>query len=245
MIDFSVVIPAYNEARRLPQYLPVLLPYLDALGIPYEIVVVDDGSRDQTRAVVANFAAVNPRISLIAYSPNRGRGFAIRTGVAAARGNIILITDADGSVSCEAIGRFLTHLKGHSAIGAVFGSRELPDSLIVKSQPQLRRFLGVGFFYGARMILRVPGTTDFTLGFKMFRRACAEDVFSHQWDNQYVAEAEIVYSAYIRGWRATELPVIWTAHRDSRVRPLRDSLRALKGMFLVLARILRGWYHSC
>lgn len=103
----SIIIPVYNEVNRLPRTLDSLFSYLPKLERTYEIVVVDDGSLDTTKSLVENIIKTHPEVRLISYTPNRGRGYAVKQGVLGARGEIILETDADGSVADEAIGRFL------------------------------------------------------------------------------------------------------------------------------------------
>ena len=242
MFDLSIVIAAYNEEKRLPGTLDRMINFFKSSAVRYEVVLVNDGSTDNTLMLFEQYAARYPFIKTITHTPNRGRGFAIRKGVFATSGDVVLETDADGSVAEEAILRFLNYLKTHSDIDAVFGSRELNSSRIAKHQPFLRVFLGYGFIYIARLLLWSWNTTDFTLGFKMFRQAAASDIFSHQFDNHYVAEAEIVYVAKRRGWKTAELPVVWSDNRDSRVHPLRDSLRSLIGLLHLHKNIFRGKY---
>lgn len=242
MIDLSVVIAAYNEEKRLPQTLECYFGYLKTLPLVYEIVIVDDGSQDRTKKVVAELLRTHQELRLLSHFPNRGRGFSIRAGILAAQGNIVLETDADGSVDFEAIRRFLKHFQEHPEADVLIGSRELPDSKIARRQPPLRVFLGYGFIYLAKILFRLWRVSDFTLGFKMFRKNAAKDIFSHQFDNHFLAEAEIVFVSHRRGWNVAELPVIWSDNRDSKVRPFRDSLRSLKGLIKILWRDLKGKY---
>jgi len=244
MLDLSIVIAAYNEENRLPGTLERYLRYLKTLPLSYEIIIVDDGSRDRTKALVEELARRRRELRLLSHFPNRGRGASIREGVLEARSKIILETDADGSVEEEAIGRFLDYFKSHPETDAIFGSRELPDSKIAKKQPWLRIFLGKGFIMLAKILFRLWRVSDFTLGFKMFRREAACDIFSRQFDNQFLAEAEIVFIAHRRGWKTVELPVIWSDNRDSRVRPFRDSLRSFKGLMKILWREAKGEYRN-
>jgi dolichyl-phosphate beta-glucosyltransferase len=240
--DLSIVIPAYNEESRLPRTLERLFVYMTALGRPYEIVISDDGSRDNTVPLVRELSATHPELCLISDGVNRGRGDAVKRGIAAATGAVILETDSDGSVADEAIGRFLSAFDADPSLDAVFGSRELPDSHIAVWQPFLRVFLGYGFLYLTRALFLMPRVTDFTLGFKMYRKEAARDIFTHQYDPFYVAEAEKVYVAHIRGHKSIELPVTWTDDPDSRVRPFRDTFRSLKGLAAIVGRRLAGKY---
>lgn len=242
MPKLSIVIAAYNEESRLPGTLQRMISFLERNSISYEFVLVNDGSSDGTLDFLKREAAKNPHIKYLTHFPNRGRGASIREGALAASGDIVLETDADGSVDDEAILKLLRHYEKHPEIDAIFGSRELSDSKIPVRQPFLREFLGYGFLYLAKIMLASPFTTDFTLGFKSFRRKTALDIFMRQFDNHYVAEAEIVFVSKRRGWQVAELPVIWSDNRDSRVRPFRDSFRSLRGMLQILWRALKGKY---
>ncbi|MBI2096554.1 MAG: glycosyltransferase [Candidatus Sungbacteria bacterium] len=242
MPKLSIVIAAYNEEKRLPETLERLFGFLERASLSYEIVIVDDGSRDRTLELVKKRAETKPQLRYLTHFPNRGRGVSIREGVLASAGEFVLETDADGSVADEAILRFLKHFAEHPEIDAVFGSRELPGSRIARHQPILRIFLGQGFILLAKILFRMWCTTDFTLGFKMFRRRAATDIFQHQFDSHFLAEAEIAYVAKRRKWNVTELPVTWSDNRDSRVRPLRDSFRSFQGMIKILWRDVRGKY---
>lgn len=242
MPKLSIVIAAYNEEARLPKTLQRMVSFLEQNSISYEFILVNDGSRDGTLKFLEREAAKNPHIKYRSHFPNRGRGASIREGILAATGEIILETDADGSVDDGAIVKLLELYERRPEVDAIFGSRELPQSKIPVRQPFLREFLGYGFLYLAKMMLASPFTTDFTLGFKSFRNKAAKDIFARQYDNHYVAEAEIVFVSKRRGWRVAELPVIWSDNRDSRVRPFRDSFRSFRGMLQILWRALKGKY---
>lgn len=242
MPHLSIVIPAYNEEKRLPKTLNRMLPYLRTLPYSFEIIVVDDGSRDATVRLVQEMGSQNPEIRLLADGTNRGRGAAVKKGVFDARGDLILETDSDGSVADEAIGRFVAAFDADPSLNAIFGSRMMKGSHIVLWQPWHRTILGYGFLFLSRLMFWMWSMTDFTLGFKMYRKDAVRDVFEHQYDPYYVAEAEKVFVAKVRGHAFRELPVTWTDNPDSRVRPLRDTIRSLFGMVRILIRFLRGEY---
>lgn len=242
MPHLSIVIPAYNEELRLPKTLERMLPYLRSQGFSFEIVISDDGSKDKTATLIRDMASHNPEIRLISDGVNRGRGQAVKRGIAEAKGDLVLETDSDGSVADEAIGRFVREFDANPGLDVVFGSRMMEGSQIVIWQPWLRTFLGYGFLYLARIAFWMWSTTDFTLGFKMYRRDAAKDIFAHQYDPFYVAEAEKVFVAKLRGHTFKELPVSWTDDPDSRVRPLRDTIRSLKGLAAIYLRLISGQY---
>ncbi|HEY4501839.1 MAG TPA: glycosyltransferase [Candidatus Paceibacterota bacterium] len=239
----SIVIPAYNEEARLPPTLQKLFAYLPPLGRPFEILISDDGSRDGTVAVVKGLQADHPELVLLSDGVNRGRTTAMRRGFEAARGEFILETDADGSVADEAIGRFMHKLESDPGLAAVFGSREMPGAHKALHQPPLRVFLGYGFIYLTRLVFWMWSSTDFALGFKMFRRAAARDIFAHQYEPHVVAEAELVFVAQYRKHKFVELPVTWTDNADSRIRPVREVFRSLVGLCRIRVRSLMGRYN--
>lgn len=238
----SIIIPAYNEVSRLPRTLDSLFSYLPKLERTYEILIVNDGSADGTKELVENIIKTHPEVRLISYSPNRGRGYAVKRGVLEAKGDIILETDADGSVADEAIGRFLRAFDSDSSLQAVFGSREMEGARIAERQPPLRVFLGYMFILLAKILFWMWNVSDFTLGFKMFRREAARDIFARQYNIYYLAEAEIIYVAEKRGFKWIQLPVTWVDNKDSRVNPFIETLRSLFGIVQVLVNSLVGKY---
>lgn len=203
---------------------------------------MNDGSGDRTAAVVQALARRRGELRLLSHYPNRGRGFSIREGVFAAGGDYVLETDADGSTGEEAIGRFLAYFTEHPETEVLIGSREQPESKILASQPFLRVFLGKGFIYLAKLLFWSFDIRDFTLGFKMFRSRAARDIFARQYDDRFVAEAEIVFVARARGWKVKELPVSWDDSRESRVQPIRESFRSFWGLLRILGRAAQGRY---
>jgi dolichyl-phosphate beta-glucosyltransferase len=238
----SVVIPAYNEQNRLPKTLERLFAYLPTLGKSYEIIVADDGSKDGTAALVRAYQNAHPELVLLSDGINRGRAPTVKRGFAAARGQLILETDADGSVADEAIGRCVAAFEADPQLDAVFGSREMQGSKIVLWQPPLRVFLGYGFLYLTRIVFWMWDITDFALGFKMFRKEAARDIFAHQYEPFVCAEAEIIYVAGKRGHKYIEIPVTWTDDADSRIRVFREVFRSLLGLGRTRLRALQGKY---
>lgn len=244
MPHLSIVIPAFNEEARLPRTLARTVPFLREKRVSFEVIIVDDGSKDKTVEVVRELSKAYPEIRILSDGINRGRGAAVKKGIAEARGDLILETDSDGSVADEAILRFVAQFDSDPKLDAIFGSREMKDSKVVVWQPLSRVLLGYGFLYLTRFLFWMWSTTDFTLGFKMYRKEAAHDIFAHQYDPFYVAEAEKVFVANVRGHTTIELPVTWTDDPDSRVRPLKDTIRSLHGLAAILVRFARGKYRS-
>lgn len=241
-LELSIVFPAFNEEKRLPPTLERVLGYL-AIHYQgnYEIVVVNDGSRDSTVQVVEEYRKEYPQIRLLGFSQNRGYGAAVREGVMSAKGEYILAMDADGSVNEEAIIRFLRFLQANPNVGFAVGSRSIEGTKIVTPQPLLRVLLGHGFLVFAKVLFSWP-MEDRINGFKMFRRKTAEDIFPYQNEDGVLGAAEVVYIAERRGWKYQLLPVLWTDYRDSKVRLLQEPWRCFVGMLKILRRDRKGVY---
>lgn len=229
----SVVIPAYNEEACLQENLAKVCEALARAGEPFEVIVVDDGSRDATAAISAEAARADARIRLVRLSMNRGKGAAVREGALQARGDFVFFLDADLSTSPEEIGRFLPALRDGTPI--VLGSRRREGSRILRHQSRLREGMGRVFTRLAAW-LAGPGVTDFTCGFKGFSAGAAREIFSRLTIDRWAFDAEIVAIARARGIRIVEIPVTWTNDPGSHVRMLRDAVVS----FFALLRIARG-----
>ncbi len=223
----SLAISAYNEARRLPPSLERVLPYLEAQGYPYEVVVNDDGSRDGTSDVVRRFAARYPgKVRLIQSAINQGKGAGVRRAVLASRGRYVLFSDADFSTPIEEAPRLLAQLE--SGYDIAIGSRVQPDGSDMRaSQPLYRRLFGK-LFHRLRDPLIVRGIKDTQNGFKAFRGAVAHDLFHDTVLSSIMFDVEVLYLAQRRGYRIVEVPVQWTNAGGSRMHvTLGHALRVL------------------
>lgn len=240
-ISLSVVIPAFDEQDRLPSYLTSITRYLSRRGDRYEIVVVDDGSRDNTAQRVLEFASRSPAIRLIRLPVNRGKGAAIQAGMRAAQGEMRLMADADGATSIEELER----LERAVADGAdlAIGSRFLAshDERYSVRARWHRTILGNLFNHVAQH-LGLAGITDTQCGFKLFRRRVAEDVCSVARINGYGFDLELLYIAGHRGYRLAEVPINWTDQPGSKVRVARDGLHMLRELLAVRRYDAQGLY---
>jgi dolichyl-phosphate beta-glucosyltransferase len=230
--DLSVIIPAYNEERRLGETLPVVWAYLHDHFPGFELIVVDDGSRDATAGVVESFARDHPGVQLISYPENRGKGHAVRTGILKAEGALILFSDADLSTPIGEVESLLVRLDAGSDVA--IGSRAVPGSDLKVRQPWYREFAGRSFNRLARR-LATPGLRDTQCGFKLFHRRAARDVFGRMVEDGFSFDIEALHLAIRLGYEIAEVPVQWTHQEGSKVRLLRDSAR----MFLALIRVRR------
>jgi dolichyl-phosphate beta-glucosyltransferase len=216
----SVVIPAYNEEKRLPQTLEAVMAFLKKQPYESEIIVSDDGSQDRT-AVLAGEILKGVPYKILRTPQNRGKGHAVRQGMLAAKGDFILFTDADLSTPIEEVSRFLERLQKDQDV--VIGSRALPDSQVEVHQNFLRETMGKVFNLIAQM-LAFKGIRDSQCGFKAFRREAAQKIFTLQKLDGFSFDVEIVFLAQKLGFRLLEMPVIWRNSAQSRVQVLRDPL---------------------
>jgi dolichyl-phosphate beta-glucosyltransferase len=231
----SVVVPAFNEARRLPGTLPRMIEYARGLPEPVEIIVVDDGSTDGTSDAAAAVARTCNLVTVLRADRNRGKGAAVRRGVLAARFGHVLFTDVDLSTPIEEAAKLRAAL-GNGADVAI-GSRRLAGSDVQVHQPWLREVAG-RTFSGLVSLVLLPGVHDSQCGFKAFRRSAAREIFGRQRLEGFGFDAEVLWLARRLDYRVAEVPIVWRDDRRSNVRLVRDS----GGMVLDLLRIrLNGW----
>jgi len=225
-MHISVVIPAYNEAARLAATLDRVTGWLaerggDANG-GWEVLVVDDGSSDDTAAVAGDWAERGVRV--LRLPANRGKGAALRVGVAASRGDRVLLTDADLSTPIEDLERLEGHLE---AAPLVLGSRAVADSRIEVRQPLHRELMGKIFNRFVRLFA-VGGIADTQCGFKLLDGAVARSLFAELTIDRFAYDVELVWLARRRGHAVREVGVRWANEPHSTVHPILDSLRMLK-----------------
>lgn len=230
----SVIIPAYNEEVRLQASLERVVAYLDAQPFSSEILVVDDGSTDETAAIARRYAGANARVRILRYTPNRGKGHAVRIGMSEADGQLMLLCDADLSTPIEDLEKLMPYLD--DGYDVVIGSRALPESDLRVHQPWLREQLGRAFNLLVR-ILGVGGFADTQCGFKLFTRRSARDVFPKLFTDRWAFDVEALLVARKLRYRIREVPVTWVNAPGSKVNVLRDAARTVKD----LLRIRTAW----
>ena len=235
----SLVVPLYNEAQVIEDSLRALVPYLEGLGRSFEIVLVDDGSIDGSRAILERAAAADGRLRVVVHPANRGKGAAVRTGVEASEGDAVLFMDADLSTPLEEMPGFLGALD--SGYDVVLGNRRAPGSRITRRQPLLRETLGKGFTTLTRLLL-APGVHDFTCGFKAFRRGAAQAIFGRSTLDGWAFDAELVVIAQEQGLKLAQVPVRWHNEDDTKVRLLGAVLGSLRDLGVIFWRRARGKY---
>ncbi len=233
--SLSVVVPALNEEDRLPRTLERIGSHLGRRRERYELVVVDDGSRDRTaeRAQAAG-------ATVLRNETNRGKGYAVRRGMLAARGARRLMTDADLSTPIEELDRLCARMDdGHDV---VIGSRALPGARIEVRQPWYRESMGRLFNLFVRALV-VPGVTDTQCGFKLFSAAAARDVFSSARLDGFSFDVEVLFLARRKGYRIAEVPVVWRNDAASRVSLVRGFL-AFPDLLRIRANDWTGRYRQ-
>ncbi|HEV8132672.1 MAG TPA: dolichyl-phosphate beta-glucosyltransferase [Acidobacteriota bacterium] len=231
-IELSVVIPAYNEAQRLPSTLSQVKEYLDAEESNYQIIVVDDGSTDATVSIARQAQVSFPQLQVLENGRNRGKGFSVRSGFLHAGGALVLLTDADLSAPIGEFEKLRSALDGnHGAIG----SRALRDSQIFRHQPIFRELSGKIFNVIMR-ILTGLSFHDTQCGFKLFRREPFLPVFQAQRSDGFAFDVEILYLARKFGLKVVEVPVRWGNVAGSRV-----GLAAGMKSFIEIVKIV--WMH--
>ncbi len=241
MNSISIVIPAYNEESRLPQTLEKVLAYLASAAPRFsEVLVVDDGSRDSTAAVAAEFAARYSQVRLLRNPGNRGKGYSVRRGMLEAQGEWVLFSDADLSSPIEELDKLLAAAAGQKA-SVVIGSRALDRSLIAVHQSPFREFAGRIFNVLMRMLVGLP-FRDTQCGFKLFEKRAAAEIFRRQRLERFGFDAEALFIARLLGYKTVEVPVRWSHSEGTKVSMFGDSA----GMFLDLLRVrwnqIRGRY---
>jgi dolichyl-phosphate beta-glucosyltransferase len=223
-VDLSVVIPAFDEAIRLPPTLARMREYLDAGTDSYEVLVVDDGSRDDTVAVAEAVAADWPQLRVLRLPENRGKGAAVREGMLNAGGALRAFSDADLSTPIEELPRLRERLGG--ACRVAIASRDAPGSDIQIHQPAWREFMGRTYNRILRLLV-LPGIRDTQCGFKLFTAEAAEALFTPLETFRFGFDAEVLVRAHRRGWQIAEVPVQWRHVEESRVGGIGDALRML------------------
>ena len=231
----SIVLPAYNEARRLPASLEALNRYLDAHAPEAEVVVADDGSTDKTAAAVLAAAELWPRVRLLTL-PHRGKGHAVREGMLAALGEVRLFSDVDLAVPLGYVAAFQA---ASGSADVIIASREAPGAQRV-GEPWRRHLMGRAFNLWVRLVSGLP-YADTQCGFKAFRVAAAREIFARQQINGFGFDVEVLFLARRWGLRIAELPVEWRYGAESTVR-LRHTVTTSLEVLGVRWSALRGRY---
>jgi len=224
----SIIVPAYNESSRLPETLLQIRRHFDARPESYEAIVIDDGSEDGTAQYVAKLGREWRQLRLISLPHRRGKGWAVRAGMLAARGELRLFTDSDLSTPLEEYQRLRERIGGNCAVA--IASRAVAGSRLEARQPIARELMG-RLYNRMLQALALPGLRDTQCGFKLFTEDAAVACFRPLRTPGFGFDAEVLLRARRHGWEIAEVPVRWSHQLDSKVRPARDALLTLIDLF--------------
>lgn len=214
--------------------LRAALHYLEASGREYEIIVVDDGSKDNTLRILQDFSAKYPRVKVVDQGKNKGKGAAVKAGMLAAQHELLIFSDADGSTPIEEIERLEKEIV--EGVDVVIGSRAIAREGVVVETVLHRRILGRVFNTAVNLLL-LPQFKDTQCGFKLFKREVAQDIFNLQRSERFSFDCEILLIALKRGYKVSEVGVNWNNVAGSKVNLIADSLKMLRDLV-----VFRMWH---
>jgi glycosyltransferase involved in cell wall biosynthesis len=238
---YSIVIPAYNEAARIGNALEQVVACVRQRGWSAEVVVVDDGSRDQTAEIVRAFAKDHSEVRLLQNPGNHGKGYSVRNGILHSFGEVVMFTDADLSAPIEEADGLFAAIAGGADIA--IGSRWLERTRQTIRQPLYRQFFGRCFNGVTRAVMGLP-YADTQCGFKAFTRAAAQTVFQLQTIERWGFDPEILFIARKRGYRVDEVAVSWAHDERTRISYIKDGARMLQDIAIVRWNALLGRYNK-
>jgi glycosyltransferase involved in cell wall biosynthesis len=239
---YSIVIPGYNESARIAATLERVLCYVQAQGWDAEIIFVNDGSRDNTAAIVRGFAQRTARVQVVENPGNRGKGYSVRNGMRQAAGEILLFTDADLSSPIEEAPKLFAALAGGADVA--IGSRWLRSDVQTQRQPWYRQLFGRLFNVVLRIVLGL-NYADTQCGFKAFSRRAAQKIFACQKIERWGFDAELLFLAKKFHFKVAEIPVAWAHSSGTRMNYFRDGIRMVWEMLKVRWYDYKREYERC
>jgi len=237
--QMSIVIPAYNESARIEATLDRVMSCIETQGWDAEVLVVDDGSRDNTADIIHCWMARYPRLHLIQNPGNRGKGYSVRNGLLQAAGDIVMFTDADLSAPMEEAGLLIAAIEGGAEVA--IGSRWMDRTRQTIHQPLYRQFFGRCFNAITRLVMGLP-FKDTQCGFKAFRREAAQIIFRLQRIERWGFDPEILFISRKLKYKIAEVPVTWGHDERSRMSYLRDGMKMLEEMAVIRYNSIAGRY---
>ena len=237
--QYSIIIPAYNESARILGALHAVVDDVHTRNWTTEILIVNDGSQDDTALIVQDFAATAPEVRLLENPGNRGKGYSVRAGMLASRGQIAMFTDADLSTPLEDLDALFAAIEQGADVA--IGSRWLERRRQTQRQPLYRQILGRCFNYVTRALIRLP-FVDTQCGFKAFTRAAIQEIFPLQTIERWGFDPEILFIALQRGCRVAEVPVSFHHDERTQINYFRDGIKMLEELAIIRWNALTGRY---
>ena len=239
-MHLSLIIPAYNEEKRLPKTLTEVDSYLRTRDYDYEILVVNDGSGDKTVEIAKNLIPGIKNLRVTGYNRNQGKGYAVRFGMMEAKGDFRLFSDADNSTSVDQVEKMWPEIEKGADI--VIGSRDIKDAVLDPPQPWIRQMLlGEGFKLFRKLVLGLWKIEDTQCGFKCFSKEAAENIFPKCRISRFAFDPEILIIAEKMGYKIKEIPVYWKNDLESKVK-FKSILKIALDLFVIKLNSLRGFY---
>ena len=225
-MDLSIVVPAYNESRKITETLQAIASFLDDRPWRCEIIVVDDGSEDGTAGIVGEASRKDQRIRCLRNERNRGKGYSVRKGVSHSRAGAVGFLDADNKTEISALDHVMEQL-GTPGVDGVLGDRTMSGTDIAKARRRHRQWGSDLFRYVLRTCVGLSGFPDTQCGFKFFRQPVARDLFKRQSVDGYMFDVEILMLAVRSGYNLVRIPIVWRDDPDSRFNPVTGMVRNL------------------
>ena len=239
-IKLSVIVPCYNEEKRFLSGFNHYYSYLKKQKYDWELIFVNDGSRDKTLELMQKESKGKTQIKILTHTPNRGKGYAVIEGVKAAKGKYVLFTDLDHSVPISTIETFFKYFeKGYQV---VIGSRRVEGAKLLVRQPPFREFLGKGFTFLVNVLI-YWGIKDSTCGFKAFENKTAQKIFEKISIYDWAFDAEILFICEKYKIKFAQAPVSWSDVRGSKVSLKKDIIKSLFGLFNIRLNDIQGKYN--
>ncbi|MCX5886462.1 MAG: glycosyltransferase family 2 protein [Proteobacteria bacterium] len=241
-IYLTIIIPVYNEAKKIRKTLKGIIDYLKKKDFPYQVLIVNDGSKDNTVEVVEKFFKEEKfdNFSILDFKENRGKGFVVKQGMLAAKGEYILFIDADSSAPIEEFDKFRANFdKGYDIF---IGTRKAKGEIRATNIPLHRAILGLGFSFLARKFLATK-VWDFTCGFKCYQKNAVQPIFSRQVLDGWSFDAEDLFLAQKLGFKVKEIPIRWNHYQeDTKVNALKEVFKSGWELLKIRINDLRGLY---
>ncbi len=233
----SLIVPAYNEGKRLPQTLPKIIEFVETQSFNFEIIIVDNNSSDDTRQIAEQFAEKHAFIRVLD-EKRQGKGAAVRAGMLEAYGEFLFMADADLSMPIGEVSKFLPPQLDEYDVA--IASREI-EGAVRYDEPAYRHLMGRVFNFIVK-VLAIPGFQDTQCGFKCFRRHAALDVLAYQSIDGWAFDVELLFIAQRRGYDIVEVPIAWYYRANSRISPISDAFNMFREVLKIRVNGWRGYY---